>query len=109
MRLRCFKNGKINLMMGRTLIGAIHIEDMDKVSPFIKHLDIKPKYQNKGYGTLLLQRTIDEMVNKEGISLHVDIDNKDAIRLYRRFGFFIAYQVVKKVKNRKFYCMTKKL
>lgn len=104
-KFRSFKNGKINLMINSTLIGAIVIEDMDKISPFIKHLDVKPKYQHKGYGTILLQHAISKMENKEAVSLYVGVLNEKAIRFYRRHGFFISFVL----RKRNFYCMTKKL
>lgn len=106
---RYFKNGKINLLINGVLVAAISIADGTRPSPFIKHLDTKKDYQGKGYGSLLLSKVITEFEHKEAVSLYVDISNTGAIRLYRRFGFFIAFSVHKKKDGRSFYCMTKKL
>ncbi len=51
---------------------------------------IKPKFQNKGYGSYLLQKTIDEIKKMKGIKkivLNVQISNSAAINLYEKFKF----------------------
>lgn len=106
---RYFKNGKINLLLDGLLIAAIHILDSNTCSPYIKHLDVKKRYQGKGYGTMLLTTAISGMTGKEAVSLYVARSNSGAIRLYRRFGFFIAFVVTKRRGDKSYYCMTKRL
>ncbi|MFW9971670.1 MAG: GNAT family N-acetyltransferase [Candidatus Odinarchaeota archaeon] len=51
---------------------------------------IKPKFQNKGYGSYLLQKTIEQIkIIKEikRIVLNVQISNSNAIKLYEKFKF----------------------
>jgi len=51
---------------------------------------IKPKFQNKGFGSYLLQKTIDIIKKKKGIKkivLNVQISNSSAIELYEKFKF----------------------
>lgn len=51
---------------------------------------IKPKFQNKGYGSYLLQKTIDDIKKMKGIKkivLNVQISNLAAINLYEKFKF----------------------
>lgn len=59
------------------------------------HIDILDEYQNKGYGTLLLQALLTELENKKikGVMLTADSDNYGAIRFYKRFGFHTILNV----------------
>lgn len=50
---------------------------------WIHDLYVKKRYRKKGYGSLLLQQAILAGGNK----LYVNIKNKNAIRLYKKFGF----------------------
>jgi ribosomal protein S18 acetylase RimI-like enzyme len=51
---------------------------------------IKPKFQNKGYGSYLLQETINrikKLTEIKKIVLNVQTSNYDAIKLYEKFNF----------------------
>ena len=59
---------------------------------------IKPKYQNKGFGSLLLKHVLYEVkllreINK--IVLNVKINNNIAIKLYEKFSFKIIKRLEK--------------
>ena len=47
-------------------------------------------YQNKGYGTLLLNYLINSLNNIKNITLEVNTNNKSAIQFYKKNGFKIA-------------------
>lgn len=96
---RYFKNGKINLLVNNILIGALTIFDLDKPSAYIQNIDVKSRYQNKGYGSMLLNKAIEQLTTQESVSLYVAIENEKAMRFYRRHGFFIVLYVKKKGKK----------
>lgn len=56
---------------------------------YIHTLVVKEKYRGKGIGTLLLNYAMEIKDEKEidVISLHVDGKNKNAQKLYKKFGF----------------------
>lgn len=56
----------------------------DENEPF--DLLVKEEYRRKGYGRKLLAKALERNAPK-GMSLHVDIDNEPAIRLYESLGF----------------------
>lgn len=60
-------------------------------------IDVTPKFRRMGIATLLLKRLEKEFQNRgcSGIRLHVRVDNKTAINLFRKLG----YQEKKKVTN----------
>jgi ribosomal-protein-alanine N-acetyltransferase len=74
----------------RKIIGfIIAIRDKSERVNMINFL-IKPKFQNKGYGSYLLQKTINEIKNMNGVKkiiLNVQISNLPAINLYEKFNF----------------------
>ena len=53
---------------------------------------VEESYRNKGYGSLLMDQLIkDGLDNKmESIILDVKETNKDAIRFYKKYGFFLV-------------------
>ena len=53
------------------------------------HIDILEEYQNKGYGSILMNSLLDELKSRKikGIMLTTSSDNHGAIRFYKRFGF----------------------
>lgn len=58
--------------------------------PYITDLVVHPRFQNKGYGSLMLQHCIHFMCEKKGIGdihLRVTKSNSGAKRLYERNGF----------------------
>ena len=83
----------LKLEIGRIhkkLIGFIIVVSDAKDKVNIINLLIKSKYQNKGYGSYLLQKTIDKIRNLNIINhiiLNVQISNSRAIRLYEKFNF----------------------
>ncbi|MFX1378481.1 MAG: GNAT family N-acetyltransferase [Promethearchaeota archaeon] len=74
----------------KKLIGfIIVIRDQKERANMINFL-IKPKFQNKGYGSFLLQKTIEELKKVKEIKkivLNVQISNSNAIKLYEKFKF----------------------
>ncbi|MBI1301016.1 MAG: GNAT family N-acetyltransferase [Alphaproteobacteria bacterium] len=61
----------------------------------IKTVGIKKEYQNKGYGSMLLEEII-EKLKQDGfkrVELRTDEDNQRGISFYKKMGFFIeGYQ-----------------
>ncbi len=53
------------------------------------HIDILDKYQNMGYGTMLMDTLLSELKkrNVRGIMLTANSDNDGAIRFYKRLNF----------------------
>jgi ribosomal protein S18 acetylase RimI-like enzyme len=74
----------------KKLIGfIIAIRDKSERVNMINFL-IKSKFQNKGYGSYFLQKTINEIKNMNGVKkivLNVQISNLTAINLYEKFNF----------------------
>ena len=57
---------------------------------------IRKKYQNKGYGSLLMQKTLNIVNNHIEINkiiLNVKTTNLKAIKLYKKFGFEIIERI----------------
>ncbi|MFX1320813.1 MAG: GNAT family N-acetyltransferase [Promethearchaeota archaeon] len=74
----------------KKLIGFIVVikdrEDQANIINFLIH----PQFQNKGYGTLLLQETIKRIKRLKDIKkivLNVQVNNYIAIKLYEKFNF----------------------
>lgn len=75
---------------GKEIIGFIIVIKDKKNRANIINFLIKPKYQHKGLGSYLLQKTINEIKLMKGIKkiiLNVQISNTSAIRLYEKFNF----------------------
>lgn len=74
----------------KKLIGfIIAIKDREDRANIINFL-IKPEFRNKGFGSYLLQKTIDqikEIREIKKIVLNVQISNSTAIKLYEKFNF----------------------
>ena len=91
-----FKLEKANIK--KHLIGfVIVISDQKDCANIINFL-INPKYQNKGYGSFLLNHTIlkiKEFDKVKKIILNVNINNSSAIKLYEKIGF----QIIQKINN----------
>ena len=47
------------------------------------------KYRNKGYASKLINKVLNQAHECNNISLEVDVENKNAINLYKKFGFEI--------------------
>jgi ribosomal protein S18 acetylase RimI-like enzyme len=76
------------------VIGAICCRVQDDSKIYIMTLGVLPSYRGRNVGTKLVQSVIDyaitEEAQKEGIkeiSLHVQINNEDAMKFYGRLGF----------------------
>lgn len=74
----------------RELVGFIIVLNDGKENVNIVNFLIKPNCQNKGYGSYLLQKTIDKIKTLKIIKkivLNVQISNLKAIRMYEKFNF----------------------
>ncbi|MFX1391277.1 MAG: GNAT family N-acetyltransferase [Promethearchaeota archaeon] len=74
----------------KQIIGIIIVIKDQKDTANIINFLIKPKFQNKGFGTYLLQRTIEEikkLTEIRRIILNVQLSNSNAINLYEKFNF----------------------
>ena len=82
----------------KQLIGfVIVIMDKEECANIINFL-INPKYQNKGYGSFLLNQTIlkiKEFDKVKKIILNVNINNSSAVKLYEKSGF----RIIQKINN----------
>lgn len=57
----------------------------------IWNLIIFPQYQNKGFGTQMVEELVDKFFNNEKeLSLYVRMWNKHAIHIYQKAGFEIV-------------------
>ena len=68
----------------------------------IINLLIKKKYQNKGFGSLLLGKTLERIKNLNKIKkivLNVKTKNKIAIKLYQKFKFRIVQEIENYYRN----------
>lgn len=87
----------------KKLLGfIIVIRDMKNRANLINFV-INPKYQGKGYGSFLLNNTLKIIQSKskeiKKIILNVNIDNINAIRLYKKFDFQIVSKIEKYYQN----------
>ncbi len=65
--------------------GLSFYEDIKAVG--IGSFEIYPRYRNKGYGTAVIKQIIDTYKDKyDWIYCFVDVNNKGAIRFYKRIG-----------------------
>ena len=88
---------EIELFVGDEKIGEAEIEIKGKM---LSRLNIFPPYQNKGYGT----RIVNMLNEKYGCEvLWVNADNKKAIHTYEKNGYFLSnptmYLMKRGVKN----------
>ena len=75
---------EIELFVGDEKIGEAEIEIKGKM---LSRLNIFPPYQNKGYGT----RIVNMLNEKYGCDvLWVNADNKKAIHTYEKNGYFLS-------------------
>jgi ribosomal protein S18 acetylase RimI-like enzyme len=74
----------------KKLIGFIIVVKESRNNVNIINFLIKPKFQNKGYGSYLLQQTIkkiEKITEIKKIVLNVQTTNYPAIKLYEKFNF----------------------
>ena len=75
-----FKSGELIAMAGQRL----HVNQYVEISAVCTH----PDHVGKGYGSMLIQRQAQQIVQKGNIPfLHSRSDNDQAIRLYKALGF----------------------
>ncbi|MFL6141527.1 MAG: GNAT family N-acetyltransferase [Labedaea sp.] len=57
--------------------------------PFLTHLEVVPRYQNRGIGTQLITAAERHLhrLGHDQVALAVEITNLDAARLYKRLGY----------------------
>ena len=74
---------------------VIVIKDRKDRANIINFL-INPTYQNQGIGTLLLNRTIEKINSIEDVKyiiLNVNVNNQNAIKLYKKHRFKITKEI----------------
>jgi len=69
--------------VGDEIVGFMELEN-----GWLHHLYIAPQFQNKGFGTMMLDYA--KRKSPQGIKLWVFEDNKNAIRFYEREGFILV-------------------
>lgn len=80
--------------VGSVSIGGGRFQRKDSLRLF--SLDVGPAFRRKGVGTALAY-TVEAIAVEKGldeVNLEVEIDNEDAIRLYRRLGYRICGDAV---------------
>ncbi|MFX0106401.1 MAG: GNAT family N-acetyltransferase [Candidatus Hodarchaeota archaeon] len=78
--------GKVKRQIIGFIIGIKDQKDRINIINFL----IKPKFQNKGYGSYLLQKALEKAKTLKEIKkivLNVQISNSTAIKLYEKFNF----------------------
>jgi len=89
------KNGFKKILVGFLII----VKDLKEAEVNLINFVIKPKYQNKGYGSLFLKYTIEKIKKTEEevkkIILNVKTNNSNAIKLYEKFNF----RKIKRIEN----------
>lgn len=91
--LKLVENQKVSKTIGYII--AIH-DNRHTIN--IINLSIKQEYQSMGYGSYLLQTTLELIKKNQDIHkviLNVKTNNKIAIRLYQKFEF----QIVQEIEN----------
>jgi len=78
------------LLIGLCCISLYDFDNVKGPSLWIREIAVKPSFRGKGYGKQLLQQAISYGISKGAKRgfLHCDIENKNAIGLYNKFGFF---------------------
>ncbi len=73
-----------------SICGTIGVYPVSPGVSVIGNLITLPKYQNRGYGTSVLCSVINDLFSKyRYVTLMVESENQNAIRIYRRLGFII--------------------
>lgn len=77
------------VLMNNEICGLCAIYLNNQVEGYITSFNIKRKYQNQGYGKLLMQHVMNEAKQQsyKTITLEVDIDNYKAIAFYKKNSF----------------------
>jgi ribosomal protein S18 acetylase RimI-like enzyme len=83
-------------LINKKLIGFIIVVKDRKDRVNVINFLIDRPFQNQGYGSCLLRKTIQEIrqdPNIQSIVLNVHIKNKHAIRVYEKQGFHIQKKI----------------
>jgi ribosomal protein S18 acetylase RimI-like enzyme len=74
--------------LGPVKLGKINVL-MNEVETYISGFCIWPEYRHKGYGKIILTRTLEQLVaaGRANIVLEVACENEHALLLYQRCGF----------------------
>ncbi len=78
-------------IVGGERIGKIHILQAE-TETYISAFCVLPAHQKKGYGTTILSRTVEQLVDEDhqNISLEVATNNEHALLLYQQCGFQVT-------------------
>lgn len=97
----------ISIVKNDILVGFIAFYDNDPVKDlaFLTMIIVRKEYENLGYGKSLLEFSLKEIKDKgfKKYGLKVHFENKNAIRLYEKYGF------VKTEQQSNFFYMEKKI
>jgi ribosomal protein S18 acetylase RimI-like enzyme len=70
-------------------VAGMSLQQLDNNTVYLSYLAVKKDFRNQGIGTEMIEYAC--QISKENsifyITLNVDNDNSDAIRLYERLGF----------------------
>ena len=73
------------------IVGFVQYREINKLGNYlIDKIMIKDEFQKRGYGTRVLNIIVDRMKTEnkyKKLCLCVDIRNKEAIQLYKKYGF----------------------
>ena len=71
---------------------AVYMNNLDSKTAFISNVSVEEKFQGLGLASKLLKNVIEESIQKgfEKIMLQVRPNNKNAIELYKKFGFELS-------------------
>lgn len=86
------EKGKVKKTMAGFVIVIKDRKDRANIINFL----INPKYQNQGIGTLLLRKTLEETKVISDINiivLNVNVNNQNAIKLYKKHRFKIIKEI----------------
>ncbi len=72
--------------------GNVSYEIKSKDEAYVSGLITKPEFQGKGVGRKALEMILDELKDYKRITLVTHPDNKNALELYKSFGFEIEFQ-----------------
>ena len=76
-------------------IGSCLITQADNNVCFLSHVEIKKRYRNRGFGTILVSLVLQQLAKHQHctVRLHTDSRNVPAVKLYRKLGFEVSQQI----------------
>ncbi len=86
---RVFHTWVTELLPDKEIVGYVSIYLETKSEGVIVSICTNPKYQKKGIGTALIETTLNFAIKQhlQRLFLTVDVNNHDAISLYKKMGF----------------------